>query len=109
MNTITVSGSDARQRLASLTTLVGDKKKAQEAFESYVIGESARLLSKTRSGNSLIEDWRLFCVKEKSVYAVLNQCEGETTLRINVWYPSDDEESIYGPAIGPAMVRQSDA
>ncbi|CAD7941089.1 unnamed protein product [Amoebophrya sp. A120] len=98
------SGQDARTRLAALTQLVADKKKAQLAFESYVIGESARLLSKTQTGNSLLEDWRLFCMKEKSVYAILNQCEGETTLRINVWYPAADEESIR-----TLLVKNSDA
>ena len=46
-----------------------------------------------RGGSNLVEDWRLFCIKEKSIYAILNQCEGETTLRINVWVPADDEES----------------
>jgi len=88
------SAQDARDRLAKLIQLVKDKSAAQTAYEGYLVSESARLLSQTRSGNSLLEDWRLFCMKEKSVYAVLNQCEGEQTLRVNVWYPEADEESI---------------
>lgn len=70
-----------------------DKTAAQVAYEGYVMAESARLLSQTRSKNSLLEDYRLFVTKEKSIYAVLNQCEGETTLRINCWYPESEEGS----------------
>jgi V-type H+-transporting ATPase subunit a len=88
------SAQDAAKRLRDLTDLVKDKETAQKAFEGYIVSESARLLSQTRSGNSLIEDWRLACIKEKSIYAVLNQCTGESTLRINVWYPEADEENI---------------
>merc|ERR1719335_188978 len=45
-------------------------------------------------GNSKIEDWRLFCIKEKSIYTVLNYFEGDMTLRANCWYPASEEETI---------------
>merc|ERR1712194_916525 len=88
------SGGDARTRLSALTTLVKDKANAQEAYQQYVVAEAARLLSQTATGNSLLEDYRMFCAKEKSIYAILNQCEGDSTLRVNVWYPASDDESI---------------
>lgn len=88
------SYEDARTRLASLTQLVLDKKDTQEAYQQFLVADSARLLAQTRTGNSLIEDWRMFSMKEKSLYTILNQCEGEATLRVNVWYPSADEEEI---------------
>merc|ERR1719316_2036920 len=47
-------------------------------------------------GNSLIEDWRLFLMKEKSIYAILNLCAGDILLRVNVWYPEADGEKITG-------------
>jgi len=47
-------------------------------------------------GNSLIEDWRLFCKKEKSIYATLNLFEGDMNLRANCWYPEAQEQQIQG-------------
>jgi len=88
------SASDAASRLTALTRAVEEKAAAQKAFEGYIIAEAARMLSQTASQNSLIEDWRLFCMKEKSIYVILNQCDGESTLKINVWYPEADEENI---------------
>lgn len=57
--------------------------------------EATVLLEPARpQGNSKIEDWRLFCIKEKSIYTMLNLFEGEITLRANCWYPESEEERI---------------
>lgn len=46
-------------------------------------------------GGSLIEDYRLFCSKEKAIYATLNMYEGtEAMLRSNCWFPEAEEEEI---------------
>jgi V-type H+-transporting ATPase subunit a len=45
-------------------------------------------------GNSRIEDLRLFCIKEKSIYATLNMCTDDMTLRVNCWYPKNEEDNI---------------
>lgn len=98
------SGDDARRRLTELGKQVLEKTAAQEAYSQFIVSESARLLSQTRTGNSLIEDYKLFCTKEKSNYAILNQCEGDSTLRINVWYPTADEEEIRGILVKESSV-----
>jgi len=47
------------------------------------------------TSNSLIEEYRLFALKEKSIYAVLNLFEGEGALvRCDVWYPEHEEDDI---------------
>jgi len=46
------------------------------------------------NGNSKLEDWRLFCIKEKAIYTVLNQCQEGMALRCEVWYPAADESKI---------------
>jgi len=46
------------------------------------------------SGNSKIEDWRLFCMKEKSIYSILNLCQEGMTLRVDIWYPAAEETKI---------------
>lgn len=46
-------------------------------------------------GNSLIEEWRMFCDKEKAVYTVLNGFEsGGVNVRADCWYPAIEEENI---------------
>jgi len=45
--------------------------------------------------NSKIEDWRLFCVKEKAIYSVLNMCQEGMSLRVNIWYPACEEQKIH--------------
>mmetsp|Transcript_23400 Transcript_23400/g.54005 ORF Transcript_23400/g.54005 Transcript_23400/m.54005 type:complete len:845 (-) Transcript_23400:108-2642(-) len=65
------------------------------AHENHVRGEARELLERCRmDGNSLIEEWRMFCVKEKSIYATLNFFEGNSSLRADCWYPAADEDQI---------------
>merc|ERR1712137_1481245 len=53
------------------------------------------LTRRIRAGsNSKIEEWRLFCIKEKSIYSVLNLCSGDMVLRVNVWFPAAEEQAI---------------
>ncbi|CEM27242.1 unnamed protein product [Vitrella brassicaformis CCMP3155] len=99
------SYNDAVSRIEDLTTTIEDKAKALDAFEQYILGEIRDLLEvpggpppegadleELRS--SRIEEWRLFCQKEKSIYATLNMFEGDITLRANCWYPSAEEDMI---------------
>lgn len=90
------SVSEARSRLAQLEEEIADKTKAVAAYEEYFVAESATLLEGHRpNGGSLLDDYRLFCLKEKSIYATLNLFEGEeATLRADCWLPKAEEESI---------------
>jgi len=36
------------------------------------------------ASNSKIEEWRLFCIKEKAIYTILNQCQEGMALRCGV-------------------------
>ena len=71
--------------------------------------EAASLLEPVeRNRDSLIEEWRprrrnsarlsrgarLFCIKEKAIYATLNLFEGNMNLRASCWYPLEDEDRI---------------
>ncbi|KAL7069406.1 putative vacuolar proton translocating ATPase subunit A [Cryptosporidium serpentis] len=86
----------AIQRVDELNILIQDKEKALQAYEQYICDEIETLLQPvTTYGNSLIEEWRLFCIKEKSIYATLNLFEGsDITLRSDCWYPLEEEEKI---------------
>eukprot|EP00919_Chromeraceae_sp_WS-2016_P019921 GHVR01047340.1.p1 GENE.GHVR01047340.1~~GHVR01047340.1.p1 ORF type:complete len:588 (+),score=72.40 GHVR01047340.1:526-2289(+) len=80
----------------SLTHTIEDKQHALEAYERYFMGGVSVLLEVPRvGGNSLIEEWRLFCVKEKATYHALNMFEGEDlAMRATCWYPETEEETI---------------
>ncbi|KAH7647246.1 vacuolar proton translocating ATPase 116 kDa subunit a isoform 1 [Cryptosporidium bovis] len=91
------SYENAIQRIDELNTLIQDKEKALQAYEQYITLEIETLIQPVNSnnGNSLIEEWRLFCIKEKSIYATLNLFEGsDITLRADCWYPLDEEDRI---------------
>lgn len=90
------SVEEARTRLQELVTAGNEKERALMASERLIKDDLATLLGRTTgSGNSLIEDWRLYLLKEKGIYRILNRCEGEgPTLRASVWYPSVEEDSI---------------
>jgi len=82
-------------RLNQLKVVRQEKQKALEGFTSFMKGEMDRLTAPRKTGgNSLIEDWRLFCVKEKSIYTILNMCSGEAVLHVGVWYPAEAEQNI---------------
>ena len=90
--------SDAQLRIARLEAQIVDKKTTLAAFEKYVVDESAQLVCpRIEGGNSLVEDWRLFAIKEKSIYAVLNMFTGgehHLTCRADCWFPASEEPAI---------------
>jgi len=89
----------AKRQKSHLTEQLADKEKALTAFQTLMRAEIGDLLDPLDSnpmGNSKIEEWRLFCMKEKAIHNVLNQCEEGMALRVNVWYPDSDEASIQG-------------
>lgn len=56
---------------------------------------SSSLSSLQPGGGSLIDDYRLFCLKEKAIYATLNMFEGsEAMLRSDCWFPEVEEEEV---------------
>lgn len=78
-----------------LKAQVEDQEKLLKAHEHFVKSEAASLLEPVdRNRDSLIEEWRLFCIKEKSIYATLNLFEGNMNLRASCWYPEEDEDRI---------------
>lgn len=97
VNTYTwpTSREAAQEQKLALQTQVEDQQRLLKAHASFVRSEAAALLEVTRlGGNSLIEEWRLFCVKEKSIYATLNLFEGNMNLRASCWYPEAEEDQI---------------
>eukprot|EP00440_Ansanella_granifera_P060760 gb/GFBE01065857.1/.p1 GENE.gb/GFBE01065857.1/~~gb/GFBE01065857.1/.p1 ORF type:complete len:809 (+),score=265.44 gb/GFBE01065857.1/:1-2427(+) len=88
----------AGARYAHLQKLVQEKEAALEGYQYFMRTEAKDLLapsSQNPQGNSKIEEWRLFCIKEKSIYNIMNLCSGDMALRVNVWYPASDEKSIF--------------
>eukprot|EP00931_Biecheleriopsis_adriatica_P007007 TRINITY_DN108339_c0_g1_i1.p1 TRINITY_DN108339_c0_g1~~TRINITY_DN108339_c0_g1_i1.p1 ORF type:complete len:834 (+),score=146.71 TRINITY_DN108339_c0_g1_i1:91-2592(+) len=85
----------AEERRLSLQIQLSDQERLLDAHHSFVRSEAFALLQQARVGSdSLIEEWRLFCVKEKAIYATLNLFEGEMNLRASCWYPESEEEKI---------------
>eukprot|EP00916_Digyalum_oweni_P022842 GHVL01037825.1.p1 GENE.GHVL01037825.1~~GHVL01037825.1.p1 ORF type:complete len:812 (-),score=87.46 GHVL01037825.1:737-3172(-) len=85
----------AKRRLRELTDSIEDKNRALQAYESFFALEVGTLLSVSRpGGNSLIEEWKLFCLKEKGLYHTLDRFEGDSTLRADCWYAEDQEGVI---------------
>eukprot|EP00917_Polyrhabdina_sp_WS-2016_P016978 GHVP01036703.1.p1 GENE.GHVP01036703.1~~GHVP01036703.1.p1 ORF type:complete len:744 (+),score=139.70 GHVP01036703.1:49-2280(+) len=100
------SFEEARQKSMHLQDIIEDKTRALEAYEEYFVAQIQDLIAIVRpGGNSLIEEWSLFCKKEKSIYATLNLLEGsDVTLRGDCWYPEEDEHKIRA-----LLSRQSDS
>lgn len=90
------SHAEAVRKLQDLGQALIEKDRALDGYERFVQENRTRLLEVQLSGNSLIEDWRLFCLKEKSIYYTLNHFEGESTIRCDCWYPLSEEEAIQG-------------
>lgn len=86
----------ARQRLNELKEIITDKEKALKAYEEYFINEIFVLINVVEPNkNSLIEEWKLFCKKERYIYNSLNCFEGsDITLRCDCWFSANDEEKI---------------
>mmetsp|Transcript_95605 Transcript_95605/g.227736 ORF Transcript_95605/g.227736 Transcript_95605/m.227736 type:complete len:802 (+) Transcript_95605:65-2470(+) len=82
---------------SQLQKLVMEKDAAMAAYADFMRAEAADLLAPpghNSKGNSKMEEWRLFCIKEKAIYNILNLCSGEIALRVNVWYPASEESKI---------------
>mmetsp|Transcript_96759 Transcript_96759/g.282892 ORF Transcript_96759/g.282892 Transcript_96759/m.282892 type:complete len:850 (+) Transcript_96759:78-2627(+) len=89
------SRENAEEMRLSLQVQVEDQERLLKAHENFVRSEAACLLEPARrQSNSLIEEWRMFCVKEKAIYATLNLFEGHMNLRANCWYPAAEEDEI---------------
>lgn len=72
----------ARAALGRIESTVVEQKKALAGYERFVAEEVMDLCKLvTPDGNSMLEEWRMFCLKEKGIYAVLNMFEGQATLR----------------------------
>eukprot|EP00929_Paragymnodinium_shiwhaense_P117138 TRINITY_DN8739_c0_g1_i1.p1 TRINITY_DN8739_c0_g1~~TRINITY_DN8739_c0_g1_i1.p1 ORF type:complete len:861 (+),score=185.39 TRINITY_DN8739_c0_g1_i1:123-2705(+) len=85
----------AEQMMNALRGQIGDQERLLPAHRAFVEAEAATLLEPARPhGNSLIEEWRLFCRKEKAIYATLNLFEGSANLRANCWFPEKQESQI---------------
>ena len=87
---------EARQLDQELELIIADKTRALHAYEEFFLQEISVLLEPVRpEGNSLIEEWRLFCVKERSLYTTMDLFEstGET-MRCDVWFPSNEDMMI---------------
>ncbi|EAA17443.1 hypothetical protein YYC_00876 [Plasmodium yoelii 17X] len=86
----------ANKRLNELKEIINDKEKALKAYEEYFINEIFVLINVVEPNkNSLIEEWKLFCKKERHIYNNLNYFEGsDITLRCDCWYSANDEEKI---------------
>lgn len=90
------NADEAVARLDALQSLLEDKERALAAYEKYFLGEISLLLEVTRpGGSSLLEEWKMFCQKEKAVYVTLNHFQGrDMTLRCDCWIPQDKEEKV---------------
>eukprot|EP00388_Colpodella_angusta_P004074 GDKJ01013798.1.p1 GENE.GDKJ01013798.1~~GDKJ01013798.1.p1 ORF type:complete len:887 (+),score=236.79 GDKJ01013798.1:55-2715(+) len=88
--------AEAESRLVALDSILEEKQSALDAYERYFVSQITILLEPARlNGNSLLEEWRLFCLKEKALYATLNMFEGEDlALRARCWFPKNEEEPI---------------
>jgi len=85
----------AEKARISLEAELEEQQRVIQQHEKLVFNEAALLLDPARpSADSLIEEWRLFCAKEKAIYATLNHFEGDTTLMANCWYPAGEEDQI---------------
>ena len=94
------SETAAIEQMNQADQFMDDKRRALMAYDKFLSDEAEYLLKPIirrdggRSSNSLIDEWRMFCTKEKAIYATLNLFEGDVTLRADCWFPSDQEDQI---------------
>ncbi|CAE6965982.1 atp6v0a1 [Symbiodinium natans] len=89
------SSAAAEQQLWRLQEQIQDQERLLQEHDSFLRDEARGLLEPARQGSSsLLEEWRLFCAKEKAIYAILNCFEGNNSLRASCWYASREEDSI---------------
>merc|ERR1719191_803355 len=100
---------EAERRTAYLTQTLQDKERAVAAYERFILSEASVMLAPGLGGNSKIEEWRLFCLKEEAIYHQLNMFEGDITLRADAWYPASEEEHIRQLLIRQSTAQQSSA
>merc|ERR1719487_42270 len=97
--------SSAKRRMIELKEKLSEKEGALIGYNNFVQSEMSRMLEPPAAGlNSRIEEYRLFCVKEKSQYTIMNLFnEHDVILRTNVWYPTAEQDNIVA-ALGAASV-----
>ena len=110
-----LSGGSARAvherntRKEELQNTLNDHQRASLASEKFVLDlvqSLTRIVPQT--GNRLLEDHRLFCLKEKSMYAALNLFEGVgALLRCDVWFPTVEEDAIRRLLVGGSVGEAS--
>merc|ERR1719262_1403634 len=89
------SRREAEDRRCAVLKDVEDKENALSAFQKLMEKEIQTLVNVQRgTGNSLVEEYRLFVVKEKAIYHTMNMMEGEINLMAQCWYPEDEEDMI---------------
>ena len=85
------TAAQAQARVRDLEIVIQDNRRVLEQFRAFLTVELDALLGLAAAdGNSKVEEYRLFCAKEKSIYTVLNYFQGETTLRCDCWFPEND-------------------
>jgi len=85
----------ARKRRKNLEENLRQRTATLEQCEDLMREEAKLLVSLAGPGrSSRIEEFRNFCTKEKSLYAVLNMFEGTTHLRANIWFAESEEAKI---------------
>jgi V-type H+-transporting ATPase subunit a len=88
------SYEEATMRLQQLDEAVSENNRTMKAFEGMVLSTAQELLAVQRGGNSKIEEWRMFCAKEKALFHTLNMFEAGSHLRCECWYPEEEELNI---------------
>merc|ERR1719327_2381319 len=90
------TATEAERRFQELNAQLADSKVSQDAYDRFLRTEMDYLLAAPRfGGNSLIEDWRMALLVEKSIYTTLNLFEAtEHTLKCDCWYSEKDEDHI---------------
>merc|ERR1719498_458689 len=89
------SAQAAQAKKRELEKNLQERQATLNQCEDHIRAEAAMLVKTCGGGrSSLIEEWRQFCVKEKSIYAVLNMFEGTTHLRANIWFAASEESTI---------------
>jgi V-type H+-transporting ATPase subunit a len=90
--------TEAERRMGEIDVTLADKVRAFSAYDQLVRADVAQLLTVAGpegNGNSLIEEWRQFCVREKNIWHTLNMFEGDgVTLRCDCWFPLQQEDVI---------------
>merc|ERR1719393_32284 len=86
----------ANRRMIELTAMLREKETALNGYNKFVQSEMSRMIAPPAPGlNSRIEEYRLFCLKEKSQYNIMNMFnEHDVILRTNVWYPTAEQSDI---------------